>query len=303
MKDENVTKEQLILELAAMRQRVAEMEKIEGEHKRTDEALRESEKRYKEVVESAADIIHTTDIQGNFLFANTATLKAAATSLEEFKKINYLDIIHPDHRQRLAEIYINQFRERKETIYVEFPILSRSGEVIWLGQNSSLMMEGKKVVGFHSVARDITELKKAEEKLRRSEEEAKRLAQENAIVAEIGRIISSTLDIEEIYDGFAQEVKKIIPFDRISVNMINADDYTNIMTIVSGVSIQERPIHEVRPLAGTATEEVWRTRSGLLVQAEKQDEIQKVVDKYPGLLPGFKSGLRSMISVPLISKD
>ena len=85
--------------------------------------------------------------------------------------------------------------------------------------------------------------------------------------------------------------------------MINADDHTNIMTLVNGVSVQDRPINEVRPLAGTATEEVWRTRSGLLVQAEKEEEIQKVIDKYPGLLPVFKSGLRSIISVPLISKD
>jgi hypothetical protein len=50
---------------------------------------------------------------------------------------------------------------------------------------------------------DITESKGAEEARRKSEEEAKGLAQENAIVAEIGRIISSTLDIEEVYERFA----------------------------------------------------------------------------------------------------
>jgi two-component system cell cycle sensor histidine kinase/response regulator CckA len=75
------------------------------------------------------------------------------------------------------------------------------------------------------------------------------------------------------------------------------------MTLVSGVSVQDRPIHEVRPLAGTASEEVWCTRSGLLVQGEKQEEIQEIVDRYPRLLPSFQSGLRSMISVPLISRD
>ncbi|MDO9210487.1 MAG: PAS domain S-box protein, partial [Deltaproteobacteria bacterium] len=219
MKDESKTERQLVQELIELRRQVAEMEKIEAERKRTEEALRESEKRYREVVESAAEIIHTTDIQGNFTFANAASLRAAGTSLEESKQLNYLDIIHPDHRQRLAEIYINQFRERKATIYVEFPILSRSGEVIWLGQNSSLMFEGKKVVGFHSVARDITERKQMEETLRRSEEEAKRLAQENALVAEVGRIIGSTPNIDEVFERFSKAVTKLIPFDRIVINL------------------------------------------------------------------------------------
>ena len=159
------------------------------------------------------------------------------------------------------------------------------------------------IAGVVANAQLYIELRQAEEAARRSEEEARRLAQENATVAEIGRIISSTLDIEEVYEGFANEVKKIIPFDRISVNMINADDYTNIMTLVSGVSVKDRPINQVRPLAGTATQEVWRTRSGLLVQAGEEEEIQKVIEKYPRLLASFQSGLRSMISVPLISRD
>src|SRR4030043_1159013 len=299
MKDENVTKEQLILELAAMRQRVAEMEKIEGERKRTDETLRKSEKRYKEVVESAADIIHTTDIQGNFIFANTATLKAAATSLEEFKKINYLDIIHPDHRQRLAEIYINQFRERKETIYVEFPILSRSGEVIWLGQNFSLMMEGKKVVGFHSVARDITELKKAEEKLRRSEEEAKRLAQENAVMAEIGRIMSSTLNIEEIYERFIEEVRKLIQGDRITIAI--GDPNGSILTLAYawGLEVEGQKTGGVYPLAGTASRKAMQIRSSILTQGENIEEVLRL---FPAFSSYYRSGFQSMIVVPLISK-
>ena len=60
--------------------------------------------------------------------------------------------------------------------------------------------------------------------LRSSEEEAKRLAQENAIMAEIGRIISSTLNIQEVYERFAEEAHKLIPFDRIAINIINPED-------------------------------------------------------------------------------
>jgi PAS domain-containing protein len=57
----------------------------------------------------------------------------------------------------------------------------------------------------------ITERKQAEEALRRSEEAAKRLAQENALVAEMGRIIGSTPNIEEVFERFSEKVAKLIP--------------------------------------------------------------------------------------------
>nr|MCU0605510.1 GAF domain-containing protein [Desulfobacterales bacterium] len=62
------------------------------------------------------------------------------------------------------------------------------------------------------------ERKQAEEALRRQEQAARKLAQEEAVMAEIGRIIGSTLTIEDVYEQFAAEVKKILPFDRISIN-------------------------------------------------------------------------------------
>jgi len=51
--------------------------------------------------------------------------------------------------------------------------------------------------GFQALARDITALKQVEEDLRRNQDHAERLAKETAIMADIGRVISSTLNIEE----------------------------------------------------------------------------------------------------------
>src|SRR4030043_1323042 len=142
--------------------------------------------------------------------------------------------------------------------------------------------------------------KRAEEALKRSEEAAKRMAQENAAMAEIGRIISSTLDIEEVYERFAEEAHKLIPFDGIALNMINHKEGMVTVPYVFGTSVPGCQPGDVFPLEGSVTGEVMRMHSGMIIQTKDRKELQTC---FPTLLTAFDTGLRSVIAVPLISKD
>jgi PAS domain S-box-containing protein len=145
----------------------------------------------------------------------------------------------------------------------------------------------------------MQERKQANEALQRSEEEAKRLAQENAIMAEIGRIISSTLNIEEVYERFAEEVRKLIPFDRIVINLIDTEKGIAPPLYMAGKEIGDRKIGEVYPLEGSGNAEMVRTKSSLLIQTEDFNEYK---DRFPMLLSTFQAGFRSIMDVPLFSK-
>jgi two-component system cell cycle sensor histidine kinase/response regulator CckA len=147
---------------------------------------------------------------------------------------------------------------------------------------------------------DITERMYAEEALRKSEEEAKQLVRENAIMAEIGQIISSTLNIEEIYERFAEGVNKLIPFDRIAINIINPKDQILTIAYVTGIEIEGRKTGDTIPLAGTMTEEVIRKRSTLLIQTNGKEELAR---RFPRLLPTIQAKFKSLLSAPLFSKD
>jgi len=153
----------------------------------------------------------------------------------------------------------------------------------------------------------ITELKASEERIERveqalpkREEEANRPAQENAIMAEIGRIISSTLNIEEVYESFAKEAQKLIPFDRISINLINLEDGTVIVAYVSGLDIPARRLGDIYLLKDSATERIRGNPLSLLIQPETREELES---KFPKFMPHFQAGLRSMMAIPLISRD
>ena len=64
MKDQDKTREQLINELAEMRQRIAELEASETERKRTGEALRESEERFRDLYENAPNAYFSVGADG-----------------------------------------------------------------------------------------------------------------------------------------------------------------------------------------------------------------------------------------------
>jgi len=172
LKDENKTKKQLVSELAELRQRLAELQ--------ASEAPKESEARYKQLVESVNDIIYKTDVKGRFTYVNPVAERVIKYSKEKIIGRHYLDFVRPDFREVLDSLYKKQFKERRGVTYVEFPAVDGEGDEVWLGQNVQLITEGKKVVGFLAVARDITKQKRAEEELKEYREHLEDLVKERA---------------------------------------------------------------------------------------------------------------------------
>jgi len=132
-----------------------------------------------------------------------------------------------------------------------------------------------------------------------NEETVMRLSQENAIMAKIGQVISSTLNIEEVYERFAEEVQKLIPFDRIVINTVDIQKATLMNVYMAGKGVAGRKVGEVYPLEGSGSAEMVRTQSSQLIQAGDFSEYR---DRFPMLLSTFQAGFRSIMDVPLFSK-
>jgi len=113
--------------------------------------------------------------------------------------------------------------------------------------------------------RDVTQLRRAEEALRKSRETALRMAEEKGSMAAIGRIIGRSLKIEEVYEPFAEEVRKVLPFDRITINIIDHDQKMVTVPYVSGIPVPGRQSGDIFPLAGTFTEKAMRTGMGVIL--------------------------------------
>lgn len=135
------------------------------------QALIESEKRYRGLVEGANDIIFSCDASGCFTLINRVALRITGYSREEIFGRRYVDFIHPAYKDEIEEFYFNQVRKKIPDTYKEYPIVSKSGQVIWLGQIVQLITEQSRIIGFQAIARDITKRKAALKALEESEQE------------------------------------------------------------------------------------------------------------------------------------
>ena len=144
-----------------------------AERKHTESLLLESEARFRQIVENASDIIYRADMSGNFTYANPSALKLMGYDNEqEVIGKKYLDLTMPEFRHQLKRVYDHQYLSKTKSTYYEFPAVTADAQVVWVGQNVQLIMDGEQVVGFQAVARNITQLKQAQEALSLSRDQA-----------------------------------------------------------------------------------------------------------------------------------
>jgi len=147
------------------------------ERRQTEQALRRSEERYRLLVEVSTDIIYRCDLSGRFTYVNKAALQRFGVPEEEVYKKNYKELVLPKYHDEVEKHYLHQFKERIPNTFCEFPAINEKGEILWIAQNVQLVFDGEKPVGFQAMARDITERKLAQEKLRESEEKYRNLVE------------------------------------------------------------------------------------------------------------------------------
>ncbi len=139
------------------------------ERKKSEEALRENEERYRELVENANDIIYTHDLSGNFTSINRAGELVTGYMRDEVTEMNISRVLAPESLELANQMLARKTSQGGSTRY-ELEIEAKDGHPIPLEVSSRLIYEDGKPVGVQGIARDITERKRMEDALRESEE-------------------------------------------------------------------------------------------------------------------------------------
>ncbi|MBU8922074.1 MAG: PAS domain S-box protein [Bacteroidales bacterium] len=182
MKDQKKTKDQLSVELKEMHQRVAELEENETRGIKVQEALRESEERFRATFEQAAVGITHVSPEGRFLRINQKFCDIVGYSRDEILQLKYQNITHPDDLDVDVDRAGDLLSGKSKTDVLEKRYIHKNGEPVWVHLTVSLVRdEAGQPKWFIAVIQDITERKEAEEKLRESKERFEKITSQSPI--------------------------------------------------------------------------------------------------------------------------
>jgi len=186
--------------------------------KQSEATLKKSEESYRYLVENANDIIYKIDLNGNFIFCNPIAVKQTGYSQQALMKMHYFELMRPDYKEDAQKFYVSQYMKKIHSTYYEFPMVTKNGKEIWLGQQVQLISEGDRIIGFHAIARDISQYKRGEEKIKEYSENLEQMVEERT------RTLNHTLkDMENARDSIDGILKSIAD------GLIVTDSYNRVI--------------------------------------------------------------------------
>ncbi len=143
-----------------------------SERRRAETALRDSERRYRDLFDNISDFIFTHDLEGRLLTFNAAVCRTLGYSPETIKGKPLADFMRPDQRSAFYQHYLPQIQSRGNFRGIT-PFLARDGSQRYIEFENSVVKESGKETYVRGSGRDITARKQAEDELRESEEHLK----------------------------------------------------------------------------------------------------------------------------------
>jgi len=180
------------------------------EIRKTQDALRESENRYRYLVENLNDTIYSADLRGLITYASPPIESLIGYKPPEVIGRSFTEFIYSEDLPRIE----NQFEKIISDIIEpsEYRMVTKFGETRWVRSSSRAIYRGDRVIGIQGVITDITERKQVEEALRKREEE---LVNNSRMLEEANTALRVLLkrreeDKEELEEKVSASIKELV---------------------------------------------------------------------------------------------
>jgi diguanylate cyclase (GGDEF)-like protein/PAS domain S-box-containing protein len=165
--------------------------------------MQDSETKHRQILDSIDDGYYEVDLTGNFIFFNDILPKFMGYAREELMGNNYRILMDDINASRVFQAYNQVYRTGVPARLVEWEITTKNGKPIYVQSSIFLIRDKKgKPVGFRGLTRDITEKKRAEERLLESEEKYR------ALVENLNDVIC-TLDAQGCFSYVSPSVERL----------------------------------------------------------------------------------------------
>ena len=265
----------------------------------SDRLSREAQIRLNDVLNNADAVIISVDRDHRICAFNGAAEKVFGyTAAEVLGEL--LELLIPERLREVHRTHVQGFAEGESTRRR----MDQRGDIFGLRKDGTEFPAeaaiSKVDIGAETTLTvfllDISQRREAEAALSRLEEQQRLAAQDNAAIADIGRLVSSTLDLDDLFQQFAAELGKLVPFDRLNINFVDLENGVYRFKFISGLDWPNRNPGETFSLTGTHTDYIVTTGQTLIQNDIDPQQPFSWDARYDRL------GLRSNISVPLRSR-
>jgi PAS domain S-box-containing protein len=198
---------------------------------RAEDALRESERQFRDMLADVNLVAMMLDTEGNILFCNDFFLNLTGWRREEVVGRSWFDIFIPEDTYKdLKELFVASISRGTVPSYHENPIKTRSGDARLIAWNNTVLRGGNgQITGTASIGEDITDHRAAERTIGERNEWL-------AMLNKIDKAMVSTFDLEEIFGILVENLTNALKMESGIVFLY--DDANKAVSIVKNYNFE-----------------------------------------------------------------
>jgi len=170
-----------------------------GERREVEHALRESEEKYRTILESMEEGYFEVDLAGRFTFFNSTLCRQTGYSADELMGMSYKNITTEEHARRIYRDFNNAFAMNTPGSTREYEFVTKEGETKIIETPISLIRDGgNTITGFRGLARDVTDEKYLTQRLQRAQKMEAIGTLAGGVAHDLNNILSGIVNYPEL---------------------------------------------------------------------------------------------------------
>ncbi|MBU0544952.1 MAG: diguanylate cyclase [Proteobacteria bacterium] len=183
MKNQVKSNPELIEEIAVLKKRIQELEQLKSERRQVEEALREGDEKYRQLMDNMADVITVIDMNLRFTYVSPSIMRIRGYTAEEAVVQTFEQVMTPVSLQIFAKVFEEEMKleasgtaDPRRSRILELDLYRKDGSIVCMENNLSFLRDdAQKPAGIILMSRDITERKRTDKAQKESEKKYREL--------------------------------------------------------------------------------------------------------------------------------